>query len=112
SIDPNLVEIQKVNREVTQRDKIITLLRWFFHAEPFKKLRWHPIPAFRFRLKRLPNEEVGVLLRRNAFAEPVVERCFIIDVTFVIERFGDVSRLLADGPWAWRLLRSNAEDRN
>src|SRR5262249_37451102 len=75
---------------------ILTALRRRRDAQLLEKLRRHRRP-FGMRSERLPEQDIGVGFRRHAPAQPFVEGGGKVRVAVLVERFGNIGRVLADG---------------
>src|SRR5262249_10347714 len=86
-------------------DEVVATLRRLLDAQRFEECGGHPVAAFRPRPEGLPEQDVGVLVRLDALAEPLVEGGLVVEVAVLVERAGDVGRLLAEREFGLGLLR-------
>src|SRR5262249_4411484 len=82
-------------------------------AQPLEELGGHRRPLG-VGAERLPEEDVGVVVRGDALAQPLVQRLRVVEGAVLADRAADVGRLLADREaglalllalvaWHWRL---------
>src|SRR5579864_1873102 len=88
-------ELEMSLHECIEKDEISSIGWRFLDTQALEESLRHAL-ATRLRAKRFPEQDIGIFLRRDALAEPVVEGSLVIDVAILVERTSDVGGLFAD----------------
>ncbi len=90
------VKLDVVLHVRSHSDKVGTIPRRHLHAQPFEILGRKLLATIGSWPEGRPEQNVRVRLRRDALTQPVVQGGRVVHVPFLVERTGDVGRVLAE----------------